>query len=52
MDVEPIFVSRYEQLVKLVEDVVKDNSPLSAEEARELAIRLLRTLEEIPEKIR
>jgi len=44
------YVSRYEQRVKLVEDAVKDNSPLSAEEAHALAIRLLRTLEEIPEK--
>ncbi|WP_436498274.1 DUF6307 family protein [Actinokineospora sp. HUAS TT18] len=49
---ETVFLSRYEQRVKLVEDVVKTNSPLSAEQAHELAIRLLRTLEEIPEKIR
>lgn len=49
---ETVFVSRYAQRVKLVEDVVKDSSPLSAEEAHALAIRLLRTLEEIPEKVR
>ncbi len=52
MDMETVYVSRYEQRVKLVEDVVKDNSSLSGEEARALAIRLLRTLEEIPEKVR
>jgi hypothetical protein len=52
MDMETVYVSRYEQRVKLVEDVVKDSSSLSAEEARALAIRLLRTLEEIPEKVR
>jgi hypothetical protein len=46
------FLSRYEQRVNLVENTVKENSPLSAEEARALAIRLLRTLEEIPEKMR
>ncbi|MEU7785565.1 DUF6307 family protein [Amycolatopsis sp. NPDC049159] len=52
MDMETGYVSRYEQRVKLVEDVVKDSSPLPAEEAHALAIRLLRTLEEIPEKVR
>lgn len=46
------FLSRYEQRVNLVENTVKENSPLSDEEARALAIRLLRTLEEIPEKMR
>ena len=46
------FLSRYEQRVNLVENTVKENSPLSDEEARTLAIRLLRTLEEIPEKMR
>ncbi|MGK3201099.1 DUF6307 family protein [Amycolatopsis sp. MEPSY49] len=46
------FVSRYEQRVNLVENAVRENSPLSAEDAHALAVRLLRTLEEIPEKIR
>ncbi|WP_370964304.1 DUF6307 family protein [Amycolatopsis sp. cg9] len=45
-------MSRYEQRVKLVEDVVKDNSSLSGPEAHALAVRLLRTLEEIPEQVR
>lgn len=52
MDTELVYLSRYDQRVKLVQDVVKDNSPLSVEESRALAIRLLRTLEEIPEKVR
>ncbi|MFD8496764.1 DUF6307 family protein [Amycolatopsis sp. NPDC059657] len=52
MDVKTAFVSRYEKRVKLVEDVLKDSSSLSAEEAHTLAIRLLRTLEQIPEKVR
>ncbi|WP_329052909.1 DUF6307 family protein [Amycolatopsis sp. NBC_01488] len=49
---ETVYVSRYEQRVKLVEDVVKNNSPLSDREAHGLAILLLRKLEEIPEKVR
>jgi hypothetical protein len=49
---ETVFESRYDQRVKLVENVLKDKSSLSAEEAHVLAVRLLRTLEEVPEKVR
>ncbi|WP_198681218.1 DUF6307 family protein [Lentzea terrae] len=52
MNPEPVYVSRYEQRVKLVQDVLKGNTPLSAEESRALAMKLLRTLDRIPEKVR
>ncbi|WP_162835896.1 DUF6307 family protein [Amycolatopsis orientalis] len=52
MTTNPTYVSRYDQRVKLVENVLKENSALSAEDCHVLAIRLLRALEEIPEKVR
>lgn len=49
---EPVYVSRYEQRVKLVQDILKASTSLSAEDSRALAMRLLRTLDRIPEKVR
>lgn len=49
---EPVYVSRYEQRVKLVQDILKANTSLSVEDSRALAMRLLRTLDRIPEKVR
>lgn len=46
------FVSRYDRRVMLMRDVLKENEKLTEAECRELAVRLLRAMDMIPEKIR
>jgi hypothetical protein len=47
-----VFVSRYSHRIKLAQDVLKENTKLSDKECRALAVRLLRTLDTIPEQVR
>ena len=47
-----VFVSRYDQRVALVRDVLKTETGLSESACRALAVRLLRLIDEAPEKIR
>jgi len=52
MTTETALVSRYELRVKLVRDVLKENTKLSDSESRALAVRLLHTMDSIPERVR
>ncbi|WP_216208736.1 DUF6307 family protein [Amycolatopsis aidingensis] len=52
MTSNPVFVSRYDQRVKLVQDVLKEHTAHSDEQCRELAVQVLCTLDTIPEKMR
>ena len=45
-------VSRYQQRVKLVQDVVKAHSGLDDKVALEIAVDVLHALDTIPEKVR
>jgi hypothetical protein len=47
-----VFVSRYSHRVKLAQDVLKEHTKLSDQECHALAVRLLRTLDTIPEDVR
>lgn len=49
---EQVYASRYEQRVRLVQDLLKADTPLTVEQSRALAMKLLRTLDRIPEKVR
>jgi hypothetical protein len=44
--------SPYEERVELIKDTLTTNSALDDDTARSLAIRVLHTLEAIPEKVR
>jgi len=46
------FVSRYEQRVTFVQDVLKNNSALGDEAAHELAVRVVYAIDHIPEPAR
>ncbi|WP_179956989.1 DUF6307 family protein [Amycolatopsis anabasis] len=46
------YISRYEQRVKLVQDVLKARTKLSDSECHTLAVQVLHTLDRIPEKLR
>jgi hypothetical protein len=47
-----VMVSRYQQRVKLVQDVVKAHSRLDDKVAFEIAVDVLHALDTIPEKVR
>ncbi|HVW42388.1 MAG TPA: DUF6307 family protein [Amycolatopsis sp.] len=47
-----VYVSLYEKRVKLVQDVLKKDTKLSDEECQALAVRVLHTLDTVPEKVR
>lgn len=47
-----VFVSRYEKRVKLVQDILREETKLSEEQSRTLAIRLVHKLDTIPETVR
>ena len=49
MTTENAFVSRYDQRVKLVRDVLKENTKLPDDACQALAVRLLHTIDAIPE---
>ena len=46
------FVSRYDLRVKLVRDVLKENTKLSDNACQELAVQLLHTMDTVPERTR
>ncbi|WP_116049829.1 DUF6307 family protein [Amycolatopsis palatopharyngis] len=46
------FTPRYEQRVKLIQDVVRNNSTLDDKAASELAVHMLHALDTIPERLR
>ena len=50
MAVETPFVSRYEQRVRLVQDVVLSRTTLDEKAAFELAVHMVRALDTVPEK--
>ncbi|GAB3500073.1 DUF6307 family protein [Amycolatopsis cihanbeyliensis] len=52
MTSSPVFVSRYDQRIKLVQDVLKEHTTYSDEKCRELAVQVLHTVDTIPEKMR
>ena len=47
-----VYVSRYDQRVKRVQDVVKEQTNGSDTDCRALAVRVLHALDTIPEKMR
>lgn len=47
-----VFLSRYEKRVKLVQDILREETKLSEEQSRVLAIRLVHKLDTIPEPVR
>jgi hypothetical protein len=47
-----VMVTRYQQRVKLVQDVVKAHSGLDDKVAHEIAVDVLHALDTIPEKVR
>ena len=52
MAVETVYVSRYDQRVKLVANALTQNSKITEDVAVELAKHVLNALDHIPEKIR
>lgn len=52
MTTNTAFVSRYDLRVKLVRDVLKENTKLSDSACQELAVRLLHTMDTVPERTR
>lgn len=46
------FVSRYEQRVAFVQDVLEKNSALAGEAARALAVKVVYAIDHIPEPVR
>jgi hypothetical protein len=52
MAVETVYVSRYDQRVKLVAAALTQNSKLTEEVAVDLAKHVLDALDHIPEKVR
>ncbi|ADJ47339.1 hypothetical protein AMES_5514 [Amycolatopsis mediterranei S699] len=52
MTTEAAFASRYDLRVKLVRDVLKENTKLSDTACRALAVQLLHTMDTIPEQLR
>ncbi|WP_086853481.1 DUF6307 family protein [Amycolatopsis kentuckyensis] len=52
MTADIAFASRYELRVKLVRDVLKENTKLSDKEIQALAVQLLHTMDSIPERMR
>lgn len=46
------FVSRYEQRVAFVQDVIRKNSTLSDESVRDLAAKVVYAIDHIPEQTR
>jgi len=52
MTTNVVFVSRYDLRVKLVRDILKENTKLSDTSCQELAVQLLHTMDTIPERMR
>lgn len=52
MTTEIRFMSRYQQRVKLVRDIVQAHSQFDDKAASEIAVHVLHALDRIPEKVR
>ncbi len=52
MTMDVAFVSRYDLRIKLVQDVLKENTDLSETACQALAVRLLHTIDTVPERMR
>jgi len=52
MTTKAAFASRYDLRVKLVREVLKENTKLSDTACQALAVRLLHTMDTIPEQLR
>lgn len=52
MTAETVFVSRYDQRVKLVHDIVAAHTKLDSKAASEIAVLVLHAIDSIPEKVR
>jgi hypothetical protein len=52
MTADTAFVSRYDLRVKLVREFLKENTKLSDSAGQALAVRLLHTMDSIPERTR
>ena len=52
MAAETVSMSRYDNRVKLVRDIVSANSELNDTTASDIAVKVLRALDTIPEKVR
>jgi hypothetical protein len=52
MAVTTVYISRYDQRIRLVADALTQNSQIPDEEAVELAKHVLQALDHIPEKVR
>jgi AmiR/NasT family two-component response regulator len=52
MAITTVYVSRYDQRVRLVAEALTQNSKLTDETAVELAKHVLQALDHIPEKVR
>ncbi len=52
MSTEATYISRYDQRVKLVQGVLGKDTELTGKATRALAVRVLHTLDAIPEKVR
>ena len=52
MTTEAAFASRYDQRVRMVRDVLKESTELSDTACQALAVRLLHTMDTIPEQMR
>lgn len=52
MTTDATFVSRYDLRIKMVRDVLKENTKLTDNDCQALAVRLLHTVDTIPERMR
>lgn len=52
MTANTAYVSRYDLRVKVVRDVLKENTKLSGDACQELAVKLLHTMDNTPERMR
>ncbi|WP_410677029.1 DUF6307 family protein [Amycolatopsis sp. cmx-4-68] len=52
MTTDTAFVSRYDLRIAQVRDVLKENTKLSEDACRTLAVQLLHTMDTVPERMR
>jgi Family of unknown function (DUF6307) len=50
--IKPIYISLYDQRLRLVAHALTQNSKLGEEEAAKLAVHVLHAIDHIPEKVR
>ncbi len=52
MTLETLYISRYEQRIRLVKDIVQSKTTLDDKAAFELAVSMVHALDTVPEKMR